>query len=81
MCWTSDGYKDTIRYWQTGNKDLDILLKGVGEVSEQVCLDFGCGIGRLTIHAKEAFRKVHGIDISKTVIDITKNNESDSLDT
>lgn len=79
MYWTSDGYENTDRYWDTGKRDIEILLKNAKTTKEQICLDFGCGIGRLSIHAQKIFKEVHGIDISDTAIEIAKKNENDKL--
>lgn len=37
------------------------------------CLDFGCGVGRVSIHLSKIFPKVIGIDISKPHLDLAKS--------
>lgn len=50
------------------------LLKSLNLKKDDIVLDFGCGIGRLsTIVAKKA-KQVYGVDISEPLIKMTKNN-------
>lgn len=60
----------------TGEKEIDDLMrisKKLGYPSKQeIALDFGCGVGRLTRQLAKYFKKCCGIDISKNMIAKTK---------
>jgi ubiquinone/menaquinone biosynthesis C-methylase UbiE len=42
------------------------------------CLDFGCGVGRLSRSLTSYFREVHGVDVSQTMINKAKEIHDDA---
>ncbi len=68
--WMSDGVQSDELMWQTGERDMDIILDGLSadEMQQQTCLELGCGVGRLLRAASRHFRKVIGIDVSEEAI-------------
>lgn len=66
--WMSDGYQDDKTMWETGARDLDILLSGIAPTENCVFLEVGCGVGRLLKAASSKFRDVIGLDISEEAI-------------
>ena len=73
---------DSTEFFATGEKDINEFLTHAKELSIELkmgeALDFGCGIGRLTKALAKHFNKVHGVDISATMVDtaqkINQNN-------
>ncbi len=64
-------------FFKTGEKEiLDVLekIKLLGlEINYGRCLDFGCGVGRLTQALGKLFKESVGIDISEKMIGLAKN--------
>jgi 2-polyprenyl-3-methyl-5-hydroxy-6-metoxy-1,4-benzoquinol methylase len=67
------GLWDEEAFLQTGRKVVGGLLDSVAHAGLTVphgpVLDFGCGVGRLTLALCEHFDEVHGVDIASTMID------------
>lgn len=56
-------------FWNSGRrpvKDLEAILGriGFGSLSDKVCVDYGCGVARVTTHLAPLFAQVHGYDVS-----------------
>jgi len=69
--WMSDGVQSDAAMWEAGERDLQIILKGLpdSELSAMVALEIGCGVGRLVRAAARRFGKVIGLDISPKAVD------------
>jgi len=50
-----------------------IITKELGQFSDKIVLDIGCGIGRLEEFFARDFKEVHGIDISEEMVSKAKN--------
>ncbi len=65
-----DKLPETIdRFWGSGEKEakeLDIILgrHEFGLLSDKTCVEYGCGVGRVTMGLARRFEKVHAYDIS-----------------
>lgn len=55
-------------FFATGEHEIDSLMREIN-VPLHRCLDFGCGIGRLTKALAKYFTEAHGVDISETMIE------------
>ena len=66
--WMSDGHRDDATMWQSGERDLSIMLAGVESTESMTLLDVGCGVGRLLKPALARFRNVIGVDVSDQAI-------------
>jgi SAM-dependent methyltransferase len=68
---------DTTRFFQTGISEISSLLYELSArkvvVRDQLALDFGCGVGRLTQALASHFKQVVGVDISPVMIDIARS--------
>jgi SAM-dependent methyltransferase len=56
-------------FWATGMQEAAILQKvlaryGLSELSGKSCVEYGCGVGRVTMGLANCFGQVHGYDIS-----------------
>ena len=76
-------YKDPAdeeRFWRMGREDLDELLGSLDMTigSEDVVVEIGCGVGRLTRVIAERARAVKAIDVSAEMLAIARR-ENDSL--
>lgn len=65
-------------FYQTGIKETDSLMsylasRGVG-AGRRRCLDFGCGVGRMSRTLAGYFDEVEGIDISPGMIELARRN-------
>jgi len=59
-------------FFMTGEKEITHIIKHCNQhgylIEKKVALDFGCGVGRLTRSLAPHFQKVHGVDISESMI-------------
>lgn len=66
--WMSDGQSDDVQMWQTGERDLKILLRDISNLDQKSVLDLGCGVGRLVRPISKIAAKVIGVDVSEEAI-------------
>lgn len=66
--WMSDGYSDDVTMWQSGERDLNLLVADVQNLEELVVLEIGCGVGRLLNAAAGRCNKAIGLDVSEEAI-------------
>jgi ubiquinone/menaquinone biosynthesis C-methylase UbiE len=63
---------DENAFFETGRREIGVVFHHLDSIgispTAGVALDFGCGVGRLTQALAEHFSKVHGVDISETMI-------------
>ena len=74
------GPDDPEDFWTKGRRDFDVLLDTVGAPAigpDDVVLDVGCGVGRLTRVAAERARRVHALDVSAEMVERARANLSD----
>ena len=73
------GRPDLERFWRTGEEALDTLLGAVGASvgGDDVVVDLGCGIGRLTRVLAGRARHVHAIDVSGEMLDRARELNAD----
>ena len=80
--------QDEDKYKGSGYNDVkkfilgDELLNSLINFKETTILEIGCGNGRLTEFLAGIFRKVYGVDISPTMVDLAKSRlfELDNVD-
>jgi SAM-dependent methyltransferase len=67
---------DQERFWEQGERDLDLMLESVdARVGEDdVVLDIGCGVGRLTRVLARRAARVQGIDVSAEMLERAREN-------
>lgn len=53
---------------------LSIVRRLYGPIASEVAIDFGCGVGRLSIPLSRHYQRVIGVDISSGMIAEAKNN-------
>jgi spore maturation protein CgeB len=66
--WMTESHVDDVTMWQSGQRDLDILLEGVPRSPALSGLEVGCGIGRLLKAATRRFGRITGVDVSEKAI-------------
>jgi 2-polyprenyl-3-methyl-5-hydroxy-6-metoxy-1,4-benzoquinol methylase len=65
-------------FYETGKSNVLIIentLRRCGvweELNKKDCLEYGCGIGRVTIHLANLFRNITALDISKGHLDLAR---------
>lgn len=63
---------DLRQFLETGAREISLLMYQLDDlhivVSRQKALDFGCGVGRLTLALADFFDEVTGVDVSPTMI-------------
>ncbi|MBJ7602436.1 MAG: class I SAM-dependent methyltransferase [Candidatus Dormibacteraeota bacterium] len=68
------GVWDSNEFFASGPGEVEEVIRRVAEhgltLRRGRCLDFGCGIGRLTQALAEIFDRTDGVDISETMIDL-----------
>jgi len=82
---TSDAYRRALdstaigKFLGTGLKAYEPvheLIAAIGRrpPAESEAMDFGCGVGRLTVHAAKRFARVYGVDVSRGHLDVLADN-------
>ncbi|MCB0317691.1 MAG: class I SAM-dependent methyltransferase, partial [Bdellovibrionales bacterium] len=66
--WMSDGYENDEAMWSSGERDYEIITKGLDDCATKTQLELGCGVGRLLRPALRKFRKVIGVDVSEKAV-------------
>ncbi len=51
---------------------------GFANLESKICVEYGCGLGRVTLALARIFRKVHGYDISSNHLALAERRASDS---
>lgn len=70
-------------FWNSGERDAEVLVKilarhGNASLSDLSCIDFGCGVGRVTAPLATRFSTVNAYDISAPHIEIAKHRAGDA---
>ncbi len=64
---------DLEKFFATGRNDISYHLEKIEEInlslSKHKCLDFGCGVGRLSNALAEYFEQVYALDVSSSMIE------------
>jgi SAM-dependent methyltransferase len=68
------------QFLHTGKRFVDFCIMkmrslGLGDLQNKKCLDFGCGVGRLTLNLASNFKKVFAVDFSKAHIGALQDNK------
>ncbi|MCB0311129.1 MAG: class I SAM-dependent methyltransferase, partial [Bdellovibrionales bacterium] len=71
--WMSDGHSCDQHMWETGRRDLELLIGDLPFKPDRTFLELGCGVGRLLKAASERFAHVIGVDVSEKAV--TRANE------
>lgn len=68
--WMNDFAETDEHLWQTGRRDLELLLQGLKpeDLASWQAVDIGCGVGRLLRAAAPLMKTIIGIDISPEAI-------------
>ena len=66
-------------FYDSGNADVGLLLRslkrnGLDISKYKTCLEYGCGVGRITSWLANHFDEVHAFDISKTHLNIADDH-------
>lgn len=61
-------------FYQTGRSDWEEFLRRWQRygVKRDICVEIGCGAGRLTRHIAQDFAEVHGLDVAAGMIDYAR---------
>lgn len=70
---------DTARFWESGPRDLDLMLAslGVGIQPSDTVVEVGCGVGRLTRPIAERAQAVRALDVSARMLELAREHNSD----
>lgn len=67
---------NTEQFFETGRREIALLMQDLARVGYPArrdrALDFGCGVGRLSLALSSYFRGVTGLDISPKMIDLAR---------
>lgn len=72
------------RFWASGEGEAAAAQRllerfGVGDLGSRTCVEYGCGVGRVTMGFARRFGQVHGYDISSGHLDVARRR-ADELD-
>jgi ubiquinone/menaquinone biosynthesis C-methylase UbiE len=73
--WTDDSF------YAAGEKDW-ALFRAKWEqygLTPGVCVEIGCGAGRMTVHLAQSFERVHGVDVSSGMVEYARRHAPDSV--
>ncbi len=67
------GKWDADEFFASGRAHVESLLRSLNDAraafKRDTCLDFGCGVGRLTVPLSGSFNRTIGVDIARSMID------------
>ena len=67
------GKWDADEFFASGRAHVESLLRSLHDArawfKKDTCLDFGCGVGRLTVPLSESFNRTIGVDVARSMID------------
>lgn len=57
-------------FWASGESEASLVIRslsqyGFDQLADKVCVEYGCGVGRVTSSFAKYFKRVHGYDISR----------------
>ena len=61
-------------FFATGDADVDALLETIGAAPSSTALDFGCGVGRLTLALARRVASVTGCDVAPDMVAEARRN-------
>ena len=61
-------------FFATGDADIEALLRTIGAAAPSSALDFGCGVGRLTLALARRVERVAGCDIAPDMVAEARRN-------
>lgn len=73
-----DNLHDSIdSFWASGEPEASQAIRalnqyGTGNPSEKVCVEYGCGVGRVTVSFAKHFKTVHAYDISRNHLKLAR---------
>lgn len=64
-------------FWATGESEVDTAMNmlarhGFNELSTKTCVEYGCGVGRVTMALARRFAHVHAYDISREHLSLAR---------
>ncbi len=70
-------------FWQTGQREAAMVVNVArrhltGDSANQTCVEYGCGVGRVTIDLARDFAIVHAYDISATHLALARRRSHDN---
>lgn len=72
------GKWDPAEFFASGHAHIQKLLRTLGDARATfepgTCLDFGCGVGRLTVPLAASFRHTIGVDVARTMIEAARHH-------
>ena len=72
------GRHDVAAFYQTGVEEIAAILQRADErgipVPRRRALDFGCGVGRLTLALADTFDRCDGVDISAAMLAVARKH-------
>jgi ubiquinone/menaquinone biosynthesis C-methylase UbiE len=70
---------DTDAFWRRGEEVVDLMVDLVGlEIrADEVVLDIGCGVGRLTRALANRARHVYGLDVSQEMLTLARQHNGE----
>jgi SAM-dependent methyltransferase len=70
------GKWDADEFFASGRAHVEKLLRSLNDAGasfkRDTCLDFGCGVGRLTVPLSGSFNRTIGVDIARSMIDLAR---------
>ena len=69
-------------FWASGESETSQAVRalsqfGVSQLEQKVCVEYGCGVGRVTVNLAKSFKFVHAYDISRNHLDYARARASE----
>lgn len=77
-----DGFgSSSERFWRSGDIEATIIAAalarcGLGAPEQKICVEYGCGVGRVTVPLAARFAEVDAYDISRTHLELAEQRAS-----
>ncbi len=70
-------HKNIDAFWETVNVEIDVINQllsryNIDDLGNKICIEYGCGVGRITLKLAEMFSYVYGYDISHNHLEIAR---------
>ena len=65
-------------FFESGEADVDHLFQLIGGFSPADALDFGCGVGRMTLALAKRVKRVVGVDIAPQMLALARRNAEEA---
>ena len=69
-------------FWASGEREVERAIRtlkqyGMADFERKVCVEYGCGVGRVTVNLAKSFKTVHAYDISRNHLNFARTRANE----